>query len=110
MRSSMLWKATGFAAAMLLAGPSVQAANVDFDINVAPPAPIYEETPPPREGYVWAQGYWDYDNGQHVWRKGHWEQDHPGEQWTNGGWTEHDGHYQLDRGHWAHDGDHDHDR
>ena len=79
------------------------AADVDVDLNFGPPPAVVETAPPPREGYTWAQGYWDYDNGRHVWRKGHWERNHEHEHWVNGGWNEHDGHYRLDRGHWDRD-------
>src|SRR5215831_1427643 len=55
------------------------AASVDIDVNVGPPAVVQETIPSPREGYTWAQGYWDYDGGHHVWRKGHWERNRSGE-------------------------------
>lgn len=79
------------------------AASFNVDVNVGPPAVVHEEVPPPREGYTWAQGYWDYDDGHHVWRKGHWERNHEGERWRNGEWHEHEGHWTLERGHWDRD-------
>jgi hypothetical protein len=117
MRSLRL-NLAAIAVSACLAAPYANAASVNFELNVAPPPPQHEEVPPPREGYTWAQGYWDYDNGKHTWRQGHWEKDHPGERWANGGWNEHDGKWELERGHWDndrghdndHDGDRDHDR
>jgi len=79
------------------------AANVSVDVNVRPPPVVEETAPPPREGYTWAHGYWDYDNNQHEWRKGHWERNHPGEHWRNGEWHEHEGHWTLERGRWDRD-------
>ena len=92
--------ALGFAILLLGLGTSASAANVAIELNVGPPAVVYEEAPPPRVGYVWAQGYWDYDHGHHVWRKGHWEHERKGQHWRDGAWTEHDGHWSLSRGRW----------
>lgn len=90
-------------AATLLSAPLAARADVAIELNVAPPAPVYEAVPPPREGYVWAQGYWDYEGTKHVWHKGSWEREHPGERWHQSEWV-HDGeHWRLDRGHWEHD-------
>ena len=50
------------------------AAQIDVRINLAPPAPQYEVTPPPRPGYVWAPGHWQWNGSQHVWATGRWEQ------------------------------------
>ena len=67
------WKfclAAGFASS-LLAYPLSGVARVDVDINVGPP-PIVVENAPVRPGYIYAPGYWDWDDAQHrhVWRKG----------------------------------------
>jgi len=78
-------------------------ASVGIDVNVGPPAVVQETVPAPREGYTWAPGYWDYDNGRHEWRKGHWERNHAGEHWRNSEWREHEGHWTLERGHWDRD-------
>ena len=90
------------ALAAAFAGPSgpALAADVGIQLNIGPPPVVYEPVPAPREGYVWAQGYWDYDNGKHVWRKGHYEKERHGEHWVQGSWDQHDGHWYLNRGHW----------
>ncbi|HEX7271120.1 MAG TPA: hypothetical protein VF420_03100 [Casimicrobiaceae bacterium] len=84
--------------------PSPSQAKVDVDIEIAPPVAVYEAPPPPRAGYVWVQGYWDWDahRHQHVWRKGHYVQEHKGEHWVPYAWVEHDGRYRLNEGHWEH--------
>jgi len=94
--------AVGLASALTLGFGGAANADTDFRINVqvGPPAVVYEPVPAPRTGYVWAQGYWDYDHGKHVWRKGHWEHVRKGERWANGHWQEHEGHWVLERGHW----------
>ena len=93
--------ASGFASALMLSSTAVQAAsNFSVQVNVGPPVPVYEVAPAPRAGYLWAQGYWDYDHGHHVWRKGHWERERHGDRWSEAQWTERDGHWYLNRGHW----------
>ena len=63
-------------------------------VQVEPPAPRVESMPAPREGYVWAPGYWSWDGSNYVWVEGryvpalagysyvapHWEA-------VNGGWV-----------------------
>ena len=103
MRPAKILIASGIASALVLSSAVVQAAsNVTVELNVGPPAVVYEAVPPPRVGYVWSQGYWDYDRGKHAWRKGHWERERHGQQWSQAQWSERDGHWYLNRGHWEH--------
>lgn len=89
-------------AAASLAFPLASQARVDVDINVAPPPPRYEVAPPPRVGFVWAPGYWAWDNGHHhhVWRRGHYVRERRGYHWTPDRWAEHDGRYRYEPGRW----------
>lgn len=41
-------------------------------ILVPAPAPRYEQTPSPRPGYVWQQGYWQWEHGRYAWTRGSW--------------------------------------
>lgn len=43
-------------------------------VDIAPPPPQYEIMPPPRSGFVWAPGHWNWNGGQYVWSPGRWEQ------------------------------------
>lgn len=47
-------------------------------VRSAPPAPRFERPPPPRAGYVWAPGYWNWARGRYVWVGGHWYASRPG--------------------------------
>jgi hypothetical protein len=50
----------------------VAQAQVSVNINIgAPPPPRAEPLPPPRHGYVWIPGFWDWDGHRHFWREGH---------------------------------------
>jgi YXWGXW repeat-containing protein len=53
-------------AAAALAAPGAAQARTDVSISIGPPAPIYEPVPPPRVGYIWAPGYWDWNGHRHV--------------------------------------------
>lgn len=82
--------------------PLAAQARVDIDINVAPPAPRYEVVPPPRVGFVWAPGYWAWDDRhrRHQWRKGHYVRERPGQRWRADQWVERDGRYRYEPGRW----------
>jgi hypothetical protein len=47
--------------------------NVNIIVPSAPPPIIVEVAPPPRSGYIWASGYWNWNGGKHVWSEGRWE-------------------------------------
>jgi WXXGXW repeat (2 copies) len=80
--------------------PMTASADVGVYFNVAPPPLRYEAVPAPRNGYVWAPGYWNASGSKHVWKAGHWEAQRPGHYWSQSTWTQHDNRWQLDRGHW----------
>lgn len=72
--ATLLWSAAAFAPAALAQ------VNINIGIGTPPPAPIYEAVPAPRPGYVWAPGYWMWDDHyrKHAWKRGHWETARPG--------------------------------
>jgi hypothetical protein len=44
--------------------PAIARVNLNFDIQVAPPPPQDEVVPAPRPDFVWAPGYWAWENGR----------------------------------------------
>ena len=92
------------AAASLIALPVTSQARVNVEVEIAPPVAIYE-TAPPRAGYVWTPGYynWDARRHEHVWSKGSYARERRGEHWVAHEWVERDGRYHLNQGHWEHD-------
>ena len=113
MTTRKLIVATIFATALGAALPAA-AAHVDFFVNVAPPAPVYEVVPAPRVGWVWAPGFWEWRHGRHVWVAGHWVRERRGYIYTPGAWVLRDGHYYWHQPRWErnphhrmHDRDHD---
>ena len=79
------------------------AANAQYTaiVSVAPPAPVYEATPAPREGYVWAPGHHEWRNGQYVWVQGHWLQARSGYEYREPRWVQRgDGQWALVGNNW----------
>ena len=70
-------------------------------VQAAPPAPLYEAVPAPREGYAWAPGHFEWRNGQYAWVGGEWMTARPGFAWRAGHWEQrNDGTWQFAAGHW----------
>ncbi len=84
---------------------AVHAASVNIDIDVAPPAPVYEQMPA-RAGYVVTPGYYRFDSQrhEHVWVKGDYQAERRGEHYVASEWSKkQDGRYHFDEGRWEHD-------
>ncbi|HEY8096221.1 MAG TPA: YXWGXW repeat-containing protein [Methylobacter sp.] len=73
--------------------------NVDIIIG-APPPPRYERVPPARHGYVWVNGYWNWNGHRHVWIGGHWERVRSGYNYHHPEWREGPHGWYLERGRW----------
>jgi hypothetical protein len=62
------------------AGPEVYA-------EAEPPPPIVENRPmQPGPNYIWAPGYWRWQEGRHVWVGGYWQPRREGYHWTTNHW------------------------
>jgi hypothetical protein len=83
---------------------AVHAAAINFNVDIAPPAPVYEQMPA-REGYVATPGYYRYDEASraHTWVKGGYEPARKGEHYVGSEWKQQGGHYGRSEGHWEHD-------
>ena len=80
-------------------------AQADVIVRFAPPPDRYEVAPPPRHGYVWEKGHWEWLNGRHVWMSGHWERARPGYVHVPPRWVEEHGRWRYEARRW--DRDHD---
>jgi len=109
IRKTLLAAALGSAALLGLstgaqAVPAVVATtpgNVTI-VQAAPPAPMFEQVPAPREGYVWAPGHYEWRDGRYVWASGRWIDERPGWQWQEARWVQHqDGSWHLVGGQWV---------
>jgi len=99
IRTLLLASAVGAAA---VASPAIARDNVAFAVSVGPPPPRVEYVPPPRPGYVWAPGYWNWNGHHHVWVKGHYMRGHRHAQWVPDHWEQHGDRWYHERGHWSH--------
>jgi hypothetical protein len=105
-RSRVLPRAVLLAAFLcggLAAGLPAQAqVSVNIAIGVPPPAPVYEVVPAPRPGYVWAPGYWDWDDHyhKHAWKQGRWERERPGYAYESARWIQSRDGWVLVPGRW----------
>jgi hypothetical protein len=71
-------------------------------VQAAPPAPIYENVPAPREGYIWAPGHYDWRGGRYTWIQGGWIESRPGYAWQAAHWEQRsDGSWVLVQGNWV---------
>ncbi|MDA7418921.1 YXWGXW repeat-containing protein [Xenophilus arseniciresistens] len=87
-------------------------AVINVQIGQAPPPPRFERVPPPRRGYVWAPGHWEWQRGGHVWVGGTWLRARPGYAYHAPQWVERDGRWDYRAGRWDRSGgggDRDHD-
>ena len=80
---------------------AVNAAVVVVDVDVAPPAPVYERMPA-REGFIITPGYYRYDaeRREHTWVKGDYQRERRGERYVASEWRAQDGRYHFNEGHW----------
>lgn len=83
----------------LVAG-STAFAQISFNIVVAPPAPMYEVVPVMQPGYVWAPGYWAWNNDRHVWVRGRTIVQRDGYRWAPDRWVQQGGTYVRQPGRW----------
>ena len=107
-------------AAGALAALAPMAANAQYTtvIRVAPPAPITEVVPAPRDGYIWAPGHYEWRGGEYTWVRGHWLTARNGYEYreprwvqrgngewymVGGGWERGAYAHRYDRDDWRHD-------
>src|SRR5205085_7443490 len=59
-----------------------QAAVLEFDVGVAPPAAPVEVVPAPRAGYIYEPGHYASGGNKYVWTEGHFFRNREGHTWT----------------------------
>jgi hypothetical protein len=78
-------------------------AQVSFNIHVGPPQPMYEPIPMMAPGYVWAPGYWAWNNDRHIWMHGRAIVQRTGYRWEPDRWEQRGNGYYRHPGNWARD-------
>jgi YXWGXW repeat-containing protein len=92
--------ATAATLSLAVALPAAARTNVDFYVNVAPPAPIVEVVPVARPGWVWIPGVWEWRRHRHVWLGGHWVRARRGYYYAPAAWVQHGDRWAYHRGGW----------
>jgi hypothetical protein len=120
LRSRLLVAALGVAVLSTAAAPAYSQIGFGITIGRTPPPLRYERRPPmPGAGYVWIDGFWNWDRGRYVWVPGRWDRPpYAGAYWSHphydhyaDGWHFHEGHWDRDDHGDHHDDHHDnHDR
>ena len=78
-------------------------AQISVNINIAPPAPMYEVTPVMASGYIWVPGYWAWNVDRHVWIRGRTIVQRVGYRWETDRWEQRDHGYYRHPGRWQPD-------
>jgi hypothetical protein len=102
-----MWKQARYLSPLLVAAGlalPVLAQDV-IVIEKAPPQPRAEAAGTPRDGQVWAPGYWNWDGSRHVWVDGHYVAARPGYRYVAPQWSESNGRYTLSQESWTYDED-----
>jgi hypothetical protein len=66
----------------------------------APPA-VRVERWAPRRGFVWVNGYWDWQGDNYVWVGGHYERERRGQRWRDRRWEDRNGEWVSVDGGWV---------
>jgi hypothetical protein len=84
-----------------VAGMSIPAAAQTY-VQMAPPAPRYEQIPsPPGASYYWEPGYWSWNGYRYVWVHGHYGyRPYSGAIWRPGHWRQGPNGWYWVPGHW----------
>jgi hypothetical protein len=87
-------------AAGAITAPTIASAGVAIDIDVAPPPVRVETVPPPRAGYIWSPGYWEWRGHEHVWVAGSMIHERRGYHWVPAHWDQRGPHWHHEPGRW----------
>jgi WXXGXW repeat (2 copies) len=88
-------------AASAISVPSIASAGVAIDIDVAPPPVRIETVPPPRSGYLWSPGFWEWRGHEHVWVPGGMIRERRGYHWVPAHWDQRGPRWHHEPGHWG---------
>jgi hypothetical protein len=101
VRNLILGSMLTAAAIALPAG--AQARTVEFEVDVAPPAPRVEVVPAVRPGYVYEPGYWAYDGKQYTWSEGRFIAEREGHRYVPHVYEQRGQRWVFRAGHWDDD-------
>jgi len=85
-----------------IALPAYSQISAGLYVDLAPPPARVEVVPAPRVGYVWAPGYWRWDEPRrtHIWVEGRFIEERPGYRWRADTWVPRERRYYYEPGRW----------
>lgn len=69
-------------------------------IDAPPPPDRVEHAPPPRDGYVWGAGHWEWNGRSYVWVSGTWVPERRSAHWVAARWEQAGTQWHYIAGHW----------
>lgn len=75
-------------------------AGSDIMTDVPPPPDRLEHAPPPRDGYVWSAGHWEWNGRAYAWESGTWIVERRAAHWVVGRWEPVGAQWHYIAGHW----------
>jgi hypothetical protein len=103
--------AAGMAAGALTTGmalPTAAQAQAFITVQAGPPPVRHEMVPPPRAGWVWAPGHYEWKRGRYVWVGGVWVRERPGYAYVAPAWEQQGGRWVYRQSRWDAQPRHDH--
>jgi hypothetical protein len=79
---------------------SVTLAASEIITDTAPPPLRAEHAPPPRDGYVWGPGHWEWNRHSYVWVSGTWIVERRASRWVADRWEPAGTQWRYIPGHW----------
>jgi hypothetical protein len=75
-------------------------AGAEITTDTAPPPDRVEHAPPPRDGYVWGAGHWEWSGRSYVWISGTWKVERRAAHWVADRWEPVGSKWHYVPGHW----------
>jgi len=80
--------------------PTTALAEGEIFTDASPPPDRVEHAPPPRDGYVWGAGHWEWNGRSYVWASGTWIVERRAAHWVVGRWDQVGTRWHYVPGHW----------
>jgi WXXGXW repeat (2 copies) len=80
--------------------PQWAVAGTEIVTDAAPPADRVEHAPPPRDGYIWGAGHWEWNGRSYIWASGTWIPERRAAHWVIDRWEQVGAHWHYVAGHW----------
>ena len=75
-------------------------AATEIITDTPPPPDRVEHAPPPRDGYVWSAGHWEWNGQAYRWISGSWIVEHGKARWVADQWEPMGNQWRYVQGHW----------